>query len=153
MGNIIIKVTLYRVCSCLKLGEMADVGELRTLANENWSLDADIKLQGYLAAFSTRIGQKTKTLVDNVEHLSNDVGEADVRLRNTFNEFLMLGNTQFIENVRRVPPSPLLLFTSSPLLLFTSSSLIRILFALALTLILQLYLMFLLLLFVAFLSP
>ena len=78
---------------------MAELAELRTLNAENWSLESDIKLQSYLQGFSTRIGQKTKTLVDNVEHLSNDVGEADVRLRNTFNEFLMLGNTQFIENV------------------------------------------------------
>ena len=78
---------------------MTELSDLKVLAHENWTLEADIKLQSYLAAFSTRLGQKTKTLVDNVEHLSNDVAQADVQLRNTFNEFLMLGNTQFIENV------------------------------------------------------
>jgi len=35
-----------------------------------------------------------------VEGLDFEVSDLDVGLRNTFNEFLMLGNSQFIENVR-----------------------------------------------------
>jgi hypothetical protein len=78
---------------------MASLADLRGCNAAHWSLESDIKLQEYLAAFSRRLGQKTKDVVDKVENLSTDVGDADVRLRNTFNEFLMLGDTQFIENV------------------------------------------------------
>jgi hypothetical protein len=36
-----------------------------------------------------------------VDTLLSETVEAKVRLNNTFNEFLILTNTQFIENVRR----------------------------------------------------
>jgi hypothetical protein len=77
------------------------MSELSSFKEEvsTWTLASDVKFQTALAGFSLRLREKTRDLVDMVENLSNDVDHADVRLRNTFNEFLMLGNTQFIENV------------------------------------------------------
>lgn len=66
--------------------------------NTQWSLQSDIQLFDYLQSFSNNLTVKTKTLVDQVEDLSHETAEIDVRLRNTFNEFLMLADTQFIEN-------------------------------------------------------
>lgn len=66
---------------------------------DNWNLACDIKLLDYLQKFSLDLSVKTKDLVSKVEDLRSDVSESDVRLRNTFNEFLMLANSQFIENV------------------------------------------------------
>jgi hypothetical protein len=37
--------------------------------------------------------------MDDIDNLVSEATEADVRLHNTFNEFLMLANNQFIENV------------------------------------------------------
>ena len=79
---------------------MADLSALKAEAAGQWTLASDQKLQDALQDFSMRLRDKTKNLIDGLENLSNDVDSTDVRLRNTFNEFLMLGNTQFIENVR-----------------------------------------------------
>jgi len=78
---------------------MADLSALKAEAAGQWTLASDQKLQDALLDFSMRLRDKTKNLVSSLETLSNDVDSTDVRLRNTFNEFLMLGNTQFIENV------------------------------------------------------
>lgn len=40
-------------------------------------------------------------ILTDVDNLLSETVEAKVRLNNTFNEFLILANTQFIENVRR----------------------------------------------------
>jgi hypothetical protein len=66
---------------------------------DSWSLASDCKLLEYLQTFSNGLTEKTKTFVGKVEDLTFDVAESEVCLRNTFNEFLMLGNSQFIENV------------------------------------------------------
>ena len=42
---------------------------------------------------------RSNTLIQQLERLDFDLSDMDVGLRNTFNDFLMLGNTQFIENV------------------------------------------------------
>ena len=80
------------------------VAEMDVLKGEvdAWSLASDCKLLEYLQHFSSGLTEKTKTFVDQVEELTFDVAESEVCLRNTFNEFLMLGNTQFIENVRNL---------------------------------------------------
>jgi len=78
---------------------MADLSALKAEAAGQWTLASDQKLQDALQDFSMRLRDKTKNLVSSLENLSNDVDSTDVRLRNTFTEFLMLGNTQFIENV------------------------------------------------------
>jgi hypothetical protein len=44
---------------------------------------------------------KTKQLEAHVDALVYDTKTVDVRLHNTFNQFLMLSNSQFIENVCR----------------------------------------------------
>ncbi len=78
---------------------IAEMDQLKIEA-DNWNLASDCKLLEYLQHFSTGLTEKTKTFVDKVEELTFDVAESEVCLRNTFNEFLMLGNSQFIENVR-----------------------------------------------------
>lgn len=37
-------------------------------------------------------------MLEDIDNLASDVAEADVRLHNTFNEFMMLADGQFIEN-------------------------------------------------------
>ena len=75
-----------------------NVEELKS-ETKTWNLASDAKLLEYLQAFSVQILEKTKSVSENVENLLFEVNESEVSLRNTFNEFLMLGNTQFIENV------------------------------------------------------
>ena len=41
----------------------------------------------------------SQNLVENVDNLASETEQADVRLHNTFNEFLMLSDSQFIESV------------------------------------------------------
>lgn len=65
-----------------------------------WDLSSDAKLLKALNRFSTSICQKSKALLDTVDNLHYDMVEAECDLRNTFNEFLTLADTQFIENVR-----------------------------------------------------
>eukprot|EP00601_Ochromonadales_sp_CCMP2298_P032619 CAMPEP_0173329036 /NCGR_PEP_ID=MMETSP1144-20121109/2495_1 /TAXON_ID=483371 /ORGANISM="non described non described, Strain CCMP2298" /LENGTH=147 /DNA_ID=CAMNT_0014273607 /DNA_START=55 /DNA_END=494 /DNA_ORIENTATION=+ len=80
---------------------------------DRWSLASDAKLLEYLKEFSMSITTRTKACADSVDELAFSVAESEVELRNTFNDFLMLGNTQFVEN--RVydddedeePPTPL----------------------------------------------
>eukprot|EP01038_Epipyxis_sp_PR26KG_P013307 gene13307-17829_t len=64
----------------------------------NWSLASDAKLLQYLQTYSSDLVNQTSTFVSKVDELAFTTAEAEVSLRNTFNEFLMLGNTQFIEN-------------------------------------------------------
>lgn len=77
-----------------------DLTELKNEAN-SWTLASDEKLLESLQKFSDNLTERTKQFVENVDTLGFDVAESEVSLRNTFNEFLMLGNSQFIENVRR----------------------------------------------------
>lgn len=81
-------------------GEKLDAAS-NSLQNEveNWSLQSDVKLIEYLEKMSDSIKTKTLKLTESMENLDGDINVADVRLRNTFNEFFMLANSQFIENV------------------------------------------------------
>lgn len=65
----------------------------------NWSLASDIKFLEFLRQYSNKFVEKANNLLNNVEELNSDVIESEVGLRNTFNEFMMMSNTQFIENV------------------------------------------------------
>ena len=78
-------------------GEM-DIAELKD-ESRAWNLASDSKLLEYLQQFSAGVTDRTKSFVDKVDNLSFEVSESEVSLKNTFNEFLMLGNSQFIENV------------------------------------------------------
>lgn len=79
---------------------MADAATLAEFKKDSdqWNLGHDAKLLQYLSTFSSNLSSKTKTLVGKIDDLSFQVSETDVRLRNTLNEFIMLANTQFIEN-------------------------------------------------------
>ncbi len=77
---------------------------LKTEARDNWTLASDQHLVAYLRQFSTELTSKTKGIVDQIDGLGDDADEAELRLRNTFNEFLNLANSQFIENVSSLPP-------------------------------------------------
>ncbi len=74
-----------------------EVSELKQ--ESRWTLASDEKILSVLRNFSTDIADKTKKLVDKIDEIDFEVYETEVKLRNTFNEFLILANTQFIENV------------------------------------------------------
>eukprot|EP01036_Dinobryon_divergens_P029459 gene29459-38557_t len=64
----------------------------------NWTLASDCLLLEHLQDISKIIQTRSNTLIQQLERLDFDLSDMDVGLRNTFNDFLMLGNTQFIEN-------------------------------------------------------
>lgn len=66
----------------------------------SWDLGSDQKLLDALIRFSGHICEKSKSLQAEVDDLNSDSVEVGCKLRNTFNEFLSLADTQFIENVR-----------------------------------------------------
>lgn len=78
--------------------EAMSIDELKGEA-KTWSLASDSKLLEYLQQFSSGVTDRTKSFANQVDELSFDVAESEVSLKNTFNDFLMLGNSQFIENV------------------------------------------------------
>lgn len=80
--------------------------DIRELKNESdaWNLAVDEKLLKALSKFSAAMTERTKQCIEHVDELGYEVADSEVSLKNTFNEFLLLGNTQFIENVR--PPMP-----------------------------------------------
>lgn len=66
---------------------------------KSWDLGSDEKLLNALIRFSGHICEKSKSLQAAVDDLNSDSVEVECNLRNTFNEFLSLADTQFIENV------------------------------------------------------
>jgi hypothetical protein len=54
----------------------------------------------YLNQFSENMMQRTKDVESQVEDLVTCANHLDIRLHNTFNQFLMLSDTQFVENVK-----------------------------------------------------
>jgi hypothetical protein len=62
-----------------------------------WSL---AQLLQYLQLLSSDITAKTKAVQNDLDDLYFESNAADLRLHNTFNQLLMLSNSQFIENVR-----------------------------------------------------
>jgi hypothetical protein len=63
------------------------------------------KLLSYLKSFSEALMKKTKDVEQQVESLVYEVKTTDICVHNSFNRFVMLANTQFIENVRALLPS------------------------------------------------
>lgn len=57
----------------------------------------------YLKSFSEALINRTKEVEQSVEKLVYDTKTVDVKLHNSFNRFLMLSNTQFVEQVRPTP--------------------------------------------------
>ncbi|KAM3606773.1 uncharacterized protein V6R79_022982 [Siganus canaliculatus] len=64
----------------------------------NWSLAADSGLFLFLQDFSQRMLSKTHEIEKQLDSLISDTKATDSCLHSVFNDFLMLSNTQFIEN-------------------------------------------------------
>ncbi|XP_016417452.1 WASH complex subunit FAM21-like isoform X2 [Sinocyclocheilus rhinocerous] len=64
----------------------------------NWSLAADSGLFLFLQDFSQRMLSKTHEIEKQLDGLIQDTKATDSCLHTVFNDFLMLSNTQFIEN-------------------------------------------------------
>nr|XP_015202220.1 PREDICTED: WASH complex subunit FAM21C isoform X2 [Lepisosteus oculatus] len=64
----------------------------------NWSLAADSGLLLFLQDFSQRMLSKTHEIEKQLDGLIRDTKATDCCLHSVFNDFLMLSNTQFIEN-------------------------------------------------------
>ncbi|KAM7171214.1 WASH complex subunit 2A-like isoform 3-T3 [Macrochelys suwanniensis] len=66
--------------------------------SQSWSLAADAGLLHFLQEFSQQTISRTHEIKKQVDGLIHETKATDCRLRNVFNDFLMLSNTQFIEN-------------------------------------------------------
>ncbi|KAM6915944.1 WASH complex subunit 2A [Xenentodon cancila] len=64
----------------------------------SWSLAADSGLFLFLQDFSQRMLSKTHDIEKQLDSLIRDTKATDSHLHSVFNDFLMLSNTQFIEN-------------------------------------------------------
>ncbi|CAI5725234.1 unnamed protein product [Peronospora destructor] len=64
----------------------------------NWTLQSDHILHAFLKRYSTDLFARTKQLENRVRDIAAEADSAHVRLKNTFNQFLMLSNNQFMEN-------------------------------------------------------
>ncbi|KAM9325002.1 WASH complex subunit 2C [Gastrophryne carolinensis] len=67
-------------------------------SSHSWSLGADAGLLNFLKDFSHQIISRTHDIEKQLDGLVHEVKTTDCRLHNVFNDFLMLSNTQFIEN-------------------------------------------------------
>nr|XP_017214450.1 WASH complex subunit 2 isoform X4 [Danio rerio] len=67
-------------------------------SSTNWSLAADSGLFLFLRDFSQRMLSKTHEIEKQLDGLIRDTKATDSQLHTVFNDFLMLSNTQFIEN-------------------------------------------------------
>ena len=101
--------------ACSSAAEKAiNIGTFRQSA-ATWKLsnDADVRRQiygrvvillylqllQYLKSFSEALIRRTKDVEQQVETLVYDTKTMDVRVHNSFNRFVLLSNTQYIENV------------------------------------------------------
>ncbi|KAM5323578.1 WASH complex subunit 2C isoform 3-T3 [Glossophaga mutica] len=73
------------------------VEEIRR-SSQSWSLAADAGLLQFLQEFSQHTISRTHEIKKQVDGLIRETKATDCRLHNVFNDFLMLSNTQFIEN-------------------------------------------------------
>ncbi|KAM4606906.1 WASH complex subunit 2C-like, partial [Discoglossus pictus] len=67
-------------------------------SSQSWSLGADAGLLNFLREFSQQTISRTHDIEKQLDGLIRDTKATDCRLHNVFNDFLMLSNTQFIEN-------------------------------------------------------
>ncbi|KAM4669011.1 WASH complex subunit 2-like isoform 3-T5 [Amazona ochrocephala] len=66
--------------------------------SQSWSLASDSGLLHFLQEFSQQTISRTHEIKKQVDGLISETKATDCRLHNVFNDFLMLSNTQFIEN-------------------------------------------------------
>ncbi|XP_064652229.1 WASH complex subunit 2-like [Lineus longissimus] len=64
----------------------------------NWSLAGDAGLLLHLQEFSQKMVSRTHEIEKQVDGLVHETKVANVRVHNVFNDFIMLANTQFVEN-------------------------------------------------------
>ncbi|KAL3887964.1 hypothetical protein ACJMK2_000349 [Sinanodonta woodiana] len=64
----------------------------------NWSLAGDSGLLLYLQEFSQKMIARTHEIEKEVENLVHEAKLTDVRVSSVINDFIMLANTQFVEN-------------------------------------------------------
>ncbi|XP_056386382.1 WASH complex subunit 2C isoform X2 [Hyla sarda] len=67
-------------------------------SSQNWSLAADAGLLNFLQEFSHQTIARTHEIEKQLDGLVREAKTSECRLHNIFNDFLMLSNTQFIEN-------------------------------------------------------
>ncbi|XP_040294982.1 WASH complex subunit 2A-like isoform X2 [Bufo bufo] len=67
-------------------------------SSQNWSLAADAGLLHFLQEFSHQTISRTHEIEKQLDGLVHEAKTSECRLHNIFNDFLMLSNTQFIEN-------------------------------------------------------
>ena len=63
------------------------------------SRDCRCQLLELLKKFSTNFETRSRALLDSLHELEFDATATQVSVHNTLNQFLLLSNTQFIENV------------------------------------------------------
>ncbi|VDI07539.1 WASH complex subunit FAM21, partial [Mytilus galloprovincialis] len=71
--------------------------EMRKNAN-NWSLAGDAGLLHHLQDFSQQMISRVHEIGKEVDGLLHETKMTGVRVHNVFNDFIMLANTQFVEN-------------------------------------------------------
>ncbi|ELT97183.1 hypothetical protein CAPTEDRAFT_196064 [Capitella teleta] len=71
--------------------------EMRQGATD-WSLASDAGMLQYLQGFSQRLVNQTHEIQKQMDGLLHEVKLTNVRVDSTFNDFIMLANTQFVEN-------------------------------------------------------
>ena len=76
----------------------SEVGEERKTMEPERTLEDDALLLERLMALSASIQSRTKAVDETIGSLAKEAREAEVGAKNAFNGFLMLCNTQFIEN-------------------------------------------------------
>ncbi|KAK3804199.1 hypothetical protein RRG08_012079 [Elysia crispata] len=73
------------------------IAEMRAGAG-NWSLAGDAGLLLHLQEFSQRMISRTHEIGKDVDGLMHEAELTGVRVNNVINDFIMLANTQFVEN-------------------------------------------------------
>ena len=74
------------------------IEEMRQASVGGWSLAADTGLLNYLKDFKDHVFAQTKQLASTVDDLVFTTKATNVQLHNTFNHFLQLSHTQYMEN-------------------------------------------------------
>lgn len=74
------------------------LGELRDNVRE-WTAACDYGLLRYMQDFSNQLVNRTRELNSQIDGLMYLTQSTDTNVFSTFNKFLMLSNTQYIENV------------------------------------------------------
>ncbi|CAL9688329.1 unnamed protein product [Knipowitschia caucasica] len=85
-------------CSEAQVWERAWTIEEMRQNSTSWSLAADSGLFLFLQDFSQRMLSQTHDMEKQLDALIRDTTATDVCLHSVFNDFIMLSNTQFIEN-------------------------------------------------------